>query len=132
MKRGSEYWLCLDCTEVAVGDANLDYHYSPEEAQARLDLIEANMPPNLVADWRDEQEWECTDCGWIGIEEDCPTVQDPDGEGGTIFVCPSCNSEDLRRREHGYDEFSREECECCGTHLAGSRYRFVQLLSDLT
>ena len=87
MKRGSEYWLCLDCMEIAVnGDAtSLDYYYSPEEAQARLDLIEANMPPNLVPDFDEDS---------------------------------------------GEDEFSRMPCDCCDTHLEGSRYRFVQLVED--
>ena len=120
MQRGDEFWLCTDCTLIAVnGDASaLDLY---PDADQRLTLIEANMPPNLVPDWREEPEWICGDCGETTIN---PNYWDEDQTNH----CPKCHSDELYEREHGEEEFSRQVCGCCGTDLAGSRFRFVQLV----
>ncbi len=123
MQRGDEFWLCTDCTMIAVnGDASaFDYYYEPEEADQRLKHIEENMPPNLVPDWREEPEWICGDCGETTTN---PNYWDEDQTNH----CPKCHSDELYEREHGEEEFSRQVCGCCGTDLRGARFRFVQLI----
>jgi len=54
-----DLWLCDDCLMVAVNDdaSGLDYHYSPDEAEARLRAIEDGLTalgPDLVPDFDSE------------------------------------------------------------------------------
>lgn len=125
-------WLCTDCVMVAVnGDYTaLDYHYDEGNFQKRKREIDAGLDalPGLVPDWdTDEEWWECSDCGHRTTLANAPTEPDPDGDGGYNHVCPKCRSHDLSRRDCGYEEFSRRDCDCCGSELAGSRHRFAQL-----
>ena len=78
----------------------------------------------------------CTDCYWVHhfgyIDEDIENT--PDGEerqlrshgaylemGGDRYVSDNTDSE----TGEGIRTFSSQPCECCGSHLGGSRYRLA-------
>lgn len=121
LRKVAEAWLCQDCTMVAVnGDyTGLDY-LTEDAAKERAEVIDAGLArlgPNLVPDqfdgdpcerytrtqWVEAVTGGDTDMGWETWAE---TMLDADGTG---------------------EEFSREECDSCGTDLAGSRHRFAIL-----
>lgn len=127
-------WLCEDCTFASeTGDfTSLDDHYDEAEAKQRMRDIERGLDalPGLVSDFRDDvNEYECSNCSHIAEEDKFETYKDFNGE--TWRVCPWCNDDDSARlRERGIEEFSRSECDCCGTYLAGTRMRFAQLIEQ--
>lgn len=131
-----DIWLCVDCEVIAeTGDAtSLDYYYEPDEAERRLREIEAGLEalPGLVSDNTEYQaQMECRECGHIDDEKHfVPRVVVEDGEEEFFRECPKCNSYDTEFRDSGRDEFSRRECDCCGSDLAGSRARFAQLIQE--
>lgn len=62
-----DLWLCEDCTMAAVNDdyTGLDYAYSKEEAEARMeDIIEglAELPGLVPMDGEDEFSTRACDC----------------------------------------------------------------------
>lgn len=120
-----DIWLCPDCMLFAVnGDM------PPDTGIARDMEIEEGVDrlgPNLVPDFGDQpKKLECRDypdCEWSGPEDEV-----------VKGVCPGCgqDTEGFRdvTRDNGEEEFSRRECDACGTHLAGARYRFAILGED--
>jgi len=131
-----DIWLCSDCMPVAVnGDYDhLDYHYSEREANQLMKVINHGLAqlPGLVPDFggEDPEHHECRDCGFKADFLDFKLVgDDPDY---MYRVCPECDSDDVRAAmfDNGEEEFSRRDCDCCGTHLAGSRFRFAQLINE--
>lgn len=129
-----DLWLCDDCTIVAVnGDySGLDYYLNEKQAAERAAEIDYGLKrlPGLVPD--DGDHHECRDCGWIGQRADLPYTELEDEEGDTCrsYYCCECNSDDIRERESGHDEFSTWDCACCFSGLAGSRTRFAQLIHE--
>lgn len=129
-----ELWFCDDCLMYAVnGDlTGLDYYLSQREADARAKEIEAGydalvkqgdvFSDDYDASDGDSVQYECRDCGEIGRRHDFP-MQYIDGESS--LTCPECDSDDVRERDDGRLEFTRRDCDCCGTDLAGSRTRFA-------
>ncbi len=117
-------WLCQDCVQAAVnGDfTGLDYSYEEDEAEDRMREIESGLEtlgPNLVIDFDENNTWhQCDDCNHRFIDEAESTA------------CHECGSEDVSVREPGYLKFSWIECDCCGSDLGGSRYRFATLTDD--
>jgi len=130
-----DLWLCTDCVQIAVNDdaSGLDYYYEPDEAARRLREIEAGLEalPGLTPDDQDGQ-MECRECGHISEEGDFLTVVENEGtdDEESFRSCPACHSYDTEPRDSGTEEFSRRECDCCGTDLAGSRMRFAQLIEE--
>lgn len=132
-----DIWLCDDCTMVAVnGDySGLDYHLTERQAARRAAEIDAGLDrlPGLVPDnTPDEPQHRCEACGWHGPSSEVVDVyNDPEYPDWCEDGCPNCKStEDLVYDGTGFDEFSTEECDCCGTSLGGSRHRFAQLGPD--
>lgn len=129
-----DIWVCGECLQAAVnGDlSSLDYHYNEKEAKRREQEICAGLEalPGLCADDGDDQ-LECRDCGYIHSRDHfIPFETEYEGEISKEYQCPECHSIETRQRESGHDEFSRSDCDCCGTDLAGDRYRMAQLLPD--
>ena len=70
--------------------------------------------------------WLCAECMFADVNGELPEDEERAQEieegferlGGDI-------SPDFDSEENGYDEFSWEPCDCCGTHLGGSRYRYA-------
>ena len=136
-----DIWVCQDCVQAAVnGDlSGLDYAYDEKEAARREQEICAGLEalPGLVSDFGGEDQRECRECGYIHIAAQFKEVREYTDEHGefyeeVFYECPECHSFDTRERDRGEDEFSRSECDCCGDHLAGSRYRMAQLLPEET
>ena len=126
-----DLWLCDDCMIAAVNDdyTGLDYYYPPGDADRRMKAIEKGLEalgPGLVPDWREETEYECLDCGNIDTDDGYRTAPDKDDPEESVRQC-HCGSQDVREREHGEEEFSRCDCDCCGTDLGGGRHRFAVL-----
>lgn len=123
MKKIDEHWLCDDCVIAAAnGDyTSLDYHYDPEEAATLRKAIEEGLEklgPNLVCD--SNVNASAIDVypreAWVEA-----VVADDTDEGWEKWAL------DMVDANPGYDEFSRDPCDCCGTTLAGSRTRFATL-----
>ncbi len=108
----SDLWLCQDCMVYAVNDD------LPPDSDGARDLAIAegvhDLSTGLVPDFYSEDQAECALCGWIGHKQ-------------TADICPQCHKDGLVDRDTGEREFSREICDACGTHLAGSRFRFAVL-----
>lgn len=126
-----DLWLCDDCVSAAVNDdyTGLDYYYPPGDADRRMKEIQRglhDLGPGLVPDWREETEYECLDCGNIDTDDGYRTAPDKDDPEESVRQC-HCGSQDVRDREHGEEEFSRCDCDCCGTDLGGGRHRFAVL-----
>lgn len=145
--------LCADCLQVAVnGDySGLDYYYGElaEVKAATIDEGLAKLQENghLSMFFQEDQTtlW-CSACSEYMLEnealpvlnpgcEDCPDIRDQAGccgcgEPASVPSCRHCGSTDLSDLGTGYEEFSREDCDCCGTQLAGARYRFAILGED--
>ena len=121
MRKIDEFWLCEDCSLAAVNNdyTGLDYYDEKEATERQREVQEGleKLGPNLVCDsnrdavpcdnhprdaWVEAVVAGDTDKSWEIWAED----QDDDP---------------------GYDEFSRNPCDCCGTKLAGSRTRFATL-----
>lgn len=134
MKIIRDFWLCPDCVPVAVnGDySHLDYGYNEPEASHKARVIDAGLDalPGLVPDFTSEPERECCECGHIGCASDFPDDTTEEEEPESYFRCPKCDSWDTRERDSGELEFSRIDCDCCGTDLDGSRFRFAQLIQE--
>lgn len=121
----TDLWLCDDCTQAAVnGDlTSLDYHYSPDEADERLAEIQHGLErlgPNLVIDINDPDEDPCdtyTRSMWV------QEVQDDNTDASWETWARAR----MEERGTGWEEFSTETCDCCGTTLAGARTRFAIL-----
>lgn len=127
-----DLWLCEDCVPVAVNGeySHLDYHYDEEEAAQRVVEIDNGLRalPGLVPDDGDD-ECECRSCGHCGGTDDFKIIINFEDEyDGRL--CPDCGSDDTQSRDSGQEEFSRRECDCCGSNLAGTRMRFAQLGND--
>lgn len=127
-----DLWLCGDCTYYAeTADASyFDGVYEEPEASHRLEYVDkclAQLGGNLVPDWDLEEKWyECYECGERCRESE--VVKRLQGEyEDEEFLCPHCGEESLTERDRGYEEFSRRDCDCCGTTLAGDRHRFAIL-----
>ena len=131
MKVIGDIWLCSDCVFPAVYDdySSLYHHYEPEEAERRMKEVQRGLArlPGLVADTYDEPHLECSDCGSKFPTRQASTVEDEWGD--SVLQC-ECGSTDVNPISDGVDEFSRYECDCCGSDLAGERMRFAQLLRD--
>lgn len=141
MKVIRDIWICGDCLQVAVnGDySGLDYSYSEEEAKAVALNIDKGLEslPGLVPDFGGEDQRECRECGHTAAESDFELVKtNPDPDDPSYEEqereCPECHSYDTRERDSGEDEFSRSECDCCGSALAGARYRMAQIVYEET
>lgn len=134
MKIIRDIWLCSDCMPVAVnGDySHLDYSYEPRAATRLMHEINAGLAalPGLVPDFggEDPEKYECRSCGFEGQSWDFPFF---DGSS-SARVCPECDDDWVRPVvfDNGEEEFSRRECDCCGTDLGGSRFRFAQLVEE--
>lgn len=77
--------------------------------------------------------WLCTDCMLAAVNDDM-TALDCDERAQCITSGLKALGPHLRpdfdvEGGAGYREFSRCGCGCCGSHLAGSFYRFV-ILTD--
>ena len=133
-----DIWLCSDCCSAAAnGDfTGLDYHYDEPEATQRMNEIEAGLDalPGLVPDCSDEPERRCCECDHTGPEGDFEaSFENPDTDEEEEFRrCPKCNSYDTEARGSGEAEFSWSDCDCCGSSLGGSRFRFAQLIQEET
>lgn len=128
-----DLYLCVDCMYFAeTGDAtHFDGAYEEPEASLRLERVEASLRrlgPHLVADYDLDERWyECCDCYERCRESEIKKFLDTEYKEW-IQVCPHCGEHDtLTERDCGYEEFSRRECDCCGSRLAGERYRFAIL-----
>lgn len=108
----SDLWLCQDCMIFAVND---DLPPDSDDAHDRM-IVEGvhDLGAGLVPDFYSEDQAECKLCGWIGHKQ-------------TTDICPQCHKDGLVDRDTGEKEFSVKSCDACGTHLAGSRYRFAIL-----
>lgn len=130
-----DVWLCGDCCISAEtgDDSSLDYHYGEPEASRRQAAVHRGLEalgPNLVPDYDLEETWfDCEDCRHRFRSQDGALIPDPDDENGEDFLlaCPDCFSDSIRERDAGHEEFSTSDCDCCGTSLAGSRWRFAIL-----
>ena len=121
----TDLWLCDDCTQAAVnGDlTSLDYHCSPDEADERVHEIASGLErlgPNLVIDISDPDEDPCntfTRSEWVKEVQDDNTDESWEDWAAAM------------RDKHGtgWEEFSTETCDCCGSNLAGARTRFAIL-----
>lgn len=75
--------------------------------------------------------WLCEECMFFDVNGELPEDEeraqeivegfDRLGEVSSNFG----NSEDEEDEEDGYLEFSWAPCDCCGTQLGGSRYRYA-------
>ena len=126
-------WLCSDCCVAAVNDdySGLDYYLSEAAATRRMDLIQRELAklPGLVPDFSDGLQYECLDCGFTHDAIHFKW-EDPIGDGDYVRACGECSSLEVRERESGEEEFSHRDCDCCGDDLAGSRFRFAQLIEE--
>lgn len=128
-----DIWLCEDCTAVAVnGDySGLDYYLSEKQAARKAAEIDAGLDnlPGLTPDWNEETEYTCS-CGFIGTHDQLEGVARGDDDDFEFeYVCPECG-DDVSEREHGEREFTRYDCDCCGTDLAGRRMRFACVIRE--
>lgn len=125
-----DIWLCSDCMPVAVnGDySHLDYAYEPKAAERLAREIDAGLDalPGLVPDFGSD-DLECDDCGYTHFASRFRYIDYPEHRQ---HICPQCESEEISERESGEEEFSWRDCDCCGTDLGGSRFRFAQLIRD--
>lgn len=127
-----ELWMCQDCMLLEeTGDATfLDYHLTPRQADARLKEIEAGWSAlrkqgDVFNDCTEDRQVECAECRHIARRGDVATVYHEEYDEHQL-VCPDCGSVDeMRDRDHGEDEFSFHECDCCGSSLGGSRHRYA-------
>lgn len=132
MRQRYELWVCCDCmTLQETGDAtSFDYHYSESEAASRIEECEAGWAAlrkqgEVFNDCTNEDQLVCIDCDHICGDDDPERIYVEEWDENQT-VCPNCQEFDsMRDREHGEDEFSRSECDCCGSSLAGSRHRYA-------
>lgn len=76
----------------------------------------------------DDDLWFCPDCArYAETREtsfDLSESEIKDIEDGLTALCQHDMTVHMSDEEH---EFSRAQCDCCGTSLAGTRYRFALL-----
>lgn len=124
----SDIWLCDDCLSPAVNDdyTGLDYHYNEPEASRRMREIENGLNalgPNLVPNWHDEDMDACDVFpreAWVAAVV----------AGETDKSHEDWADRQMEHEGRGYEEFSRRDCDCCRSTLAGSRHRFAILGED--
>lgn len=128
-------WLCQDCLQVAVNAdyTGLQYYYSEEEADKREQEINEGLErlgKYLVPHFNTEEEtgYCCGDCGNYFYKSEAAYIIDDFDDN--VPACPECNSDYISEIGNGYQEFSSEDCDCCGSTLAGSLWRFATLEED--
>lgn len=133
MSERIEIWFCSDCMHFhETGDAtSFDWNYCEDEAEDRLTECEAGLDSlakegNFFNDSCDESTHQCVFCGFVIDSNEVVAT----GEDLDEHICPSCGKDGLQQRSSGYDEFSRQDCDACGTDLAGSRHRYQLLPTE--
>lgn len=111
-----DIWLCPDCMIFAVnGDLPADTGIARD---MEIEDGVARLGQNLVPDFGEQpRKFEC---------DECATTFDEIPDNDECPVCLTGAPWDITR-DNGEDEFSLRECDACGTHLAGTRYRFAIL-----
>lgn len=118
-----EQWFCTDCHYMEQTGETLADTEPERESEVDSCLRGLHGQYYVFPDTSDEPQMECRDCFHIGRRVDFTEVVVDEYE--TNYLCPECNSDYTERRGNGEDEFSWSECDCCGTRLGGSRYRYA-------
>lgn len=84
-----------------------------------------------------DEAWLCEDCTIAECNGDYSGMDDKrQAEVEAAFESLSkdniiCTANFDSENDSGIEEFSWRSCDCCGTHLGGSRHRFAMWKSDI-